>query len=135
PRNILIDPETMAVKICDFGLCVHAASERNLDLLCFASIMVYLYTGEFHAVYKYFEYKMGFELVCPGSFFKESKSIWMKITKTLSNNGMDLFGHLLDGTPAKYLLDHPFFSEDTELDPCTVGREKEMVRREHRTRS
>ncbi|OIR55921.1 MAG: CMGC/CDK protein kinase, partial [Amphiamblys sp. WSBS2006] len=31
PRNILIDPETMAVKICDFGLCVHAASERNPD--------------------------------------------------------------------------------------------------------
>ncbi|OIR57248.1 MAG: uncharacterized protein A8A55_1999, partial [Amphiamblys sp. WSBS2006] len=127
----LIDPETMAVKICDFGLCVHAASERNPDILCLASIMVYLYTGEFHAVYQYFEDKPA----CPGSFFKESESIWMKMTKTLSNNGMDFFGHLLDGTPAKHLLKHPFFSEDSEPYRSAVGREKEMVRREHRTRS
>ncbi|OIR56598.1 MAG: CMGC/CDK protein kinase [Amphiamblys sp. WSBS2006] len=135
PRNILIDPETMAVKICDFGLCVHNASEQNPDLLCFASIMAYLYTGEFHAVYKYLEHNMGLELVSPGSFLKESKSIWIEMEKTLSNNGMDLFRHLLDGTPAKHLLDHPFFSEDPELDRCTALGKKEMVRREHRTRS
>ncbi|OIR56597.1 MAG: uncharacterized protein A8A55_2657, partial [Amphiamblys sp. WSBS2006] len=99
------------------------------------SIMAYLYTGEFHAVYKYLEHNMGLELVSPGSFLKESKSIWIEMEKTLSNNGMDLFRHLLDGTPAKDLLDHPFFSEDPELDRCAALGKKEMVRRELQVRS
>ncbi|OIR56074.1 MAG: CMGC/CDK protein kinase [Amphiamblys sp. WSBS2006] len=38
PKNILVDPETMAVKICDFGNCVHNPSERNNDILRLSSL-------------------------------------------------------------------------------------------------
>ncbi|OIR56954.1 MAG: CMGC protein kinase [Amphiamblys sp. WSBS2006] len=121
PRNILIDPENMAVKICDFGLCVHNASERNFDLLDVASIMIYLYTDKFHTVYKF--------LGCYPVFFKE------KMKKFVSNNGVDLLKKMNNRTPAKDLLDHPFFSEDPELDRCTALGKKEMVRRELQVRS
>ncbi|OIR56596.1 MAG: CMGC protein kinase [Amphiamblys sp. WSBS2006] len=115
PRNILIDPETMAVKICDFGGCAHNPSERNNDLLCFLSTMVYLYNGDFNIR----EYNKLLDVLTE------------KETPT-SKNTMDFLKKAGDITPAKYLLDHPFLSDDSELDPCTVGREKEMVRREHR---
>ncbi|OIR56595.1 MAG: CMGC protein kinase [Amphiamblys sp. WSBS2006] len=121
PRNILIDPETMAVKICDFGCCVRNASEQNPDLLDVASTMVYLYTGKFHTVYEFLE--------CHRVFFKE------KMKTFVSVNGMDLFGKLRNRTPAKHLLKHPFFSEDPELDRCTALEKKEMKRREHLARS
>ncbi|OIR56193.1 MAG: CMGC/CDK protein kinase, partial [Amphiamblys sp. WSBS2006] len=115
PRNILIDPETMAVKICDFGSCVRSDSEQNTDLLDVASIMIYLYTGEFYSVYIFLEHHNAF-------------SLGEKMETAVSENGVDLLKKMRNITPAKDLLDHPFFSEDPELDRCTALGKKEMVR-------
>ncbi|OIR56048.1 MAG: CMGC protein kinase [Amphiamblys sp. WSBS2006] len=121
PRNILIDPETMAVKICDFGLCAHNPSERNFDLLDVASIIIYLHSGRYYPVYGFLEYYYT-------NLFSD------KMETVVSNNGVDLLKKMRNITPAKDLLDHPFFSEDPELDRCIALGKKEMVRRELQVR-
>ncbi|OIR56154.1 MAG: CMGC protein kinase, partial [Amphiamblys sp. WSBS2006] len=139
PENILIDPKTMAVKICDFGCCRNVEEETfpgesmgwcRQDISSIVDLMAYLYLG------KSFPYWISLRMSSMdevGCFFEEQKSgmilnnrvgvLYQKMGGFVSENGLDLFLELLASertggcTAAAEVLEHPFFAEGREQDP------------------
>ncbi|OIR56192.1 MAG: uncharacterized protein A8A55_3061, partial [Amphiamblys sp. WSBS2006] len=72
------------------------SSEQNDDILRLASIMEYLYTGGFNTA----------------TCCQVVSEMERKMEKVSSKNRMDFFKKMRNRTPAKDLLEHPFFSED-----------------------
>ncbi|OIR56812.1 MAG: CMGC/CDK protein kinase [Amphiamblys sp. WSBS2006] len=114
PANILIDPTTMSVKICDFGCCRVMREEENFwglsmdgyhkDVLDVVTLMVCLYlpTGPFLDLVSFSMSSMDkvdgfFEAQRNGVLQPKNKlgRVYKKMKGAISENGLDLFLQLI----------------------------------------
>ncbi|OIR56980.1 MAG: CMGC/CDK protein kinase [Amphiamblys sp. WSBS2006] len=145
PDNILIDVDTMAVKICDFGLCVDRKSDvyfpgefedgHRQDVLGFCRLMAFVFLGkdvliglsvdrgtqgDISAVFR----TEKTDMLSPGE--EKLLRAYRKLGSVLSKDGMDLFLKILSrkstDVPGAEELKHPFFEEECELDPSMEQR-------------
>ncbi|OIR56189.1 MAG: CMGC protein kinase [Amphiamblys sp. WSBS2006] len=138
--NILVDPTTMIVKICDFGSCYveelllfpnRPAGGYYDDILSLVSLMKFLCFGQCFLDWRCLENLSRDEKerfleaqrngVLPPS--NKLKTVYEELRKVVSENGLDLFLELVvskrEGgcTTAADALRHPFFAEGREQDP------------------
>ncbi|OIR56041.1 MAG: CMGC protein kinase, partial [Amphiamblys sp. WSBS2006] len=155
PKNILVDPKKLTVKICDFGCCREVEEELPFpgtptggyynDILSVAGLMVRLYLGE--SSLRDFYWRMLFSVDGIETFIKTKREggvlsdtrleiLWRDLGGAISENGMDLFLQLISAkktgacTAAAEALEHPFFDEGREQDPSVKKREEKQIRDE-----
>ncbi|OIR57252.1 MAG: CMGC protein kinase [Amphiamblys sp. WSBS2006] len=139
PENILIDPTTMSVKICDFGRCCKVKGETyhgseddwyHRDVLDVVYLMAHLYLGR---SFEYWLFLQEFKIDDIERVVKAKESgvildsrvraVYEKMQGVISENGLDLFLQLLASeriggcTVAVEALKHPFFTEGRKQDP------------------
>ncbi|OIR55951.1 MAG: CMGC protein kinase [Amphiamblys sp. WSBS2006] len=151
--NILIDPKTMAVKICDFGLCCEGKEETfpgesmdwyRQDISSIVDLMAILYLGRSYAEWvslrmsRRDEVKRFLEAQRNGVVLENKLGdVYEKMKGAISENGLDLFLQLIASerkrgcTTAAEALKHPFFTEGREKN-THCRRHKGMCRNYHR---
>ncbi|OIR57706.1 MAG: CMGC protein kinase [Amphiamblys sp. WSBS2006] len=134
-KNILVDPKTMAVKICDFGLCLEGKNgdfsfDKDptggyyCDLLSIADLIGHFYIGRGFSKWCVSEGKHIGNSV--GDFErkirKDFRASYDELESVLSPKGMDFFQKIFSPEnsgryAAEKALEHPFFTEGREHDP------------------
>ncbi|OIR55851.1 MAG: uncharacterized protein A8A55_3403, partial [Amphiamblys sp. WSBS2006] len=140
PRNILLDPETLSVKICDLGNCCDGERREfflgvsvdgyRRDISSVACIMAHLYLGGYFSRRLYTDLfiihrvELFLKAKERGGVLPDSRvgMVCKAMEEVVSKNGMDLFLQLIASrktggyTAAAEVLEHPFFAEGREQD-------------------